>query len=79
MLVLGQSVEKVILKINQETKKKFCTGLYILNYIALQWILCFVLRPWRLRYGHVFFLPDRPTPTFPDKKKTHMTEQFFLF
>ena len=45
LLFLEQSVEKVILKINQETKKNY---LHWPNYIALQWFTCFERRPWRL-------------------------------
>ncbi len=51
--------------------KKQKNALHWPNYIALQWwlpVLC--LDP---------FLPDRPTLTFPNKKKIHMTGQFFLF
>ncbi len=43
-------------------------------------IICFICA-WTLEVvtWTCFFLPDRPTPTFPDKKKIHMTGQFFLF
>ncbi len=56
MLILEQSVEKVILKKIKKQKKVLPWP----NYIALRWITCFVLRAWRLRQGHVFFF-TRPT------------------
>ncbi len=50
------------------------------NYIALQWILpVLFLDPGGCAMDVYFFLPDRPTPTFPDKKNIHMTGDFFLF
>ncbi len=69
--------EEVILKINQETKKN---ALHWPNCIALQWSLPVLwLDPGGCDMDLYFFLPDRPTPTFPDKKKIVMTGLFFYF
>ncbi len=51
------------------------------NYIALQWLLrVLCLDPGGYDMDmYLFFLPDRPTPTFQDRKRIHRTWQFFFY
>ncbi len=71
VLFLEQSVEIVILKTNQETKKKCFAVLHWPNYIALQWILpVLCLDPGGCDMNMYFFCPTDRLQLFQTRKKS---------